>query len=302
MGGVKESRRRRFVWVAIAGALAVGLLAVAGLWVAASKQTQTSGVEPTVPDSPAVETGYTSVADMLSHDPFYIAHRGGSATWPEMSIGSYTKAVELGVGAIEVSVARTKDGKFFGLHDKTLDRTSEVNGDVDPANLTWAELTAKYQNKLNSASPAGEPYTLVSDIFAKFASNHVIFVDPKYIGDSDSRAELIDQMLSYAPAEHWVLKGYYDNTTLAAAARQAQIQTWGYYYARDLDKLSATAQDWDMLGLETGATPSQWTSVKAQGKPVIAFFITSRASLAQAKAKGADGMMVSDIPATLTAS
>ena len=205
------------------------------------------------------------------------------------------------MGAIEVSVARTKDGKFFGLHDKTLDRTSLVSGGIDPTTLTWAELTSKYQNKLNASSPQGEPYTLVSEVFEEFASNHVIFVDPKYIGDAARRDELIELMLSFAPAEHWVLKGYYDNATLASAAQDAEIQSWGYYYARDLEKLATTATNWDMLGLELNATAAQWSMVKAQGKPVIAFFITDAATLAQAKAKGANGMMVSDVLASLRA-
>ena len=129
----------------------------------------------------------------------------------------------------------------------------------------------------------------------------MIFVDPKYIGDAARRDELIELMLSFAPAEHWVLKGYYDNATLASAAQDAEIQSWGYYYARDLEKLATTATNWDMLGLELNATAAQWSMVKAQGKPVIAFFITDAATLAQAKAKGANGMMVSDVLASLRA-
>lgn len=282
------------VWVVIGG-----VLAAAAVGLVAMRMTADPAAQPAAPTSQTAHTTYSNVADMQAHDPFYVAHRGGSATWPEMSITAYTQATEYGIGAIEVSVARTKDGKFFGLHDRTLDRTSKVPGGVDPANLTWAELTAKYQNKLNSKSPEGEPYTLASDIFEKFANDHVIFVDPKYIGDEAARTELIEQMLSYAPADHWVLKGYYDNTALATAARDADIQSWGYYYARDLDKLDSTVSSWDMLGLELNASAAQFASVKAKGKPVIAFFITDQATLAQARAKGATGMMISNVPATL---
>ena len=282
------------VAVSIVAAIVVVVLAVLAIKIVSSKDAM-----PPTPTPLATKAGYSSVADMQSHDPFFIAHRGGSAQWPEMSMLAYENAVESGVGAIEVSVARTKDGVFFGLHDKTIDRTSGVAGDVDPTTLTWAELSSKYQNKLNAPTAQGVPYVQVSEIFAKFAATHVIFVDPKYIGDAQQRQDLLGQMLAAAPAEHWVLKGYYDNASLTTAAREVGIATWGYYYARDMGKLAATAKNWDMLGLELNAAPAQWSTVKAQGKPVIAFFITGEATLAEATTKGADGMMVSDIPATL---
>ena len=191
----------------IVALIVVATIVVVVLAVLAVRIVSRSDAPPPTPSQPASTTGYSSVADMQSHDPFYVAHRGGSARWPEMSMVAYEKAVELGVGALEVSVARTKDGVYFGLHDKTLDRTSLVSGGIDPSTLTWAQLTSKYQNKLNATDPAGVPYARIDEIFAKFASNHVIFVDPKYIGDAGQRQDLIDQMLAAAPAEHWVLKG-----------------------------------------------------------------------------------------------
>lgn len=282
----------------IVALIVVATIVVIVLAVLAVRIVSRSDAPPPTPSQPASTTGYSSVADMQSHDPFYVAHRGGSARWPEMSMLAYEKAVELGVGALEVSVARTKDGVYFGLHDKTLDRTSLVSGGIDPSTLTWAQLTSKYQNKLNATDPEGVPYARIDEIFAKFASNHVIFVDPKYIGDAGQRQDLIDQMLAAAPAEHWVLKGYYDNASLTTAARTAGIATWGYYYGRDLAAFDSTAQNWDMLGLDLAATAEQWAMVKAKGKPVIAFFISDTTTRNEATEKGANGMMVSDVPAT----
>lgn len=296
VGGGKWGAAR----VIFVGAVAVVVVIVGAMIVVRATSNPASvPAAPTSPPASPTNATYTSVDDMRSHDPFFVAHRGGSAQWPEMSMVAYTEAARLGVGALEVSVARTKDGVFFGLHDQTLDRTSEVTGNIDPATLTWAELNATYKNKLNASTPDGVPYAQVSEIFGEFARDHVIFVDPKYIGDPQQRADLIDQMLEAAPAEHWVLKGYNDNVALTKAAREAGIQTWGYYYARDLSRLAETAPNWDMLGLELNATPAQWQTVIAQGRPVIAFFISSEAMLDQAKTNGAQGMMVSDVPAVL---
>lgn len=268
---------------AMAGSVVLWLLASVLVPVGAS-------AAGTVPET------YASVADMQAHQPFYIAHRGGSADWPEMSLAAYSNAAAWGAGAIEVSVARTKDGEYFGLHDATLDRTSLTRGAVDPRTLTWAELTTTYRNKLNATASDGEPYAALSQIFAAHAGRRVIFVDTKYIGADAHRDELIDLMLSYAPAQTWVLKGYYDDAELAMLARDAGVTSWGYYYARDLDEFAATSSRWDMLGLEVDATRAQWAEVTATGKPSIAFMIANRQDLADAFAKGADAMMTTSIP------
>ena len=282
-------RWRRFGVIGLLVALAL-IVAFVGVLIATKPNGQ--------PEMNQAQRSLT-VAQMLEQHPFLIAHRGGSADWPEMSVTAYTQAVSLGVDALEVSVARTRDGVFFGLHDRTLDRTSKISGQVDPTTLEWADLKARYKNKLNSTDPAGEDYTPVSDVFGTFAASRVIFVDTKYIGDQQQRTDLINLMLSYAPADHWVLKGYYTDAALAHQARQVGIQSWGYYYARDLTNLESTSSNWDMLGLELAATPAQWSQVTSKGKPTIAFFITGPADLEQAVTKGADGMMVSGVRATL---
>ncbi len=289
------SGRPRVWLVAIVIAVGVVLVAlVATMLVRSSSGSPQSGDQPTADPSSLTPASYASVADMVSQDPFFVAHRGGSAQWPEMSLLAYRNAAEWGVGALEVSVARSKDGVYFGLHDKTLDRTSQVAGDIDPATLTWDEITTSYRNKLNSTTTQGEPYTRVTEIFEEFASTHVIFVDTKYIGDPGQRAELVELMLAAAPADHWVLKGYYDNISLTSLARDNEIASWGYYYVRDLSELAATVGSWDMLGLEIAASKEQFAAVLKEGKPVIAFFVSDSSSLSEAESKGAQGMMLTD--------
>lgn len=278
----------------------VGVIAVLGMLLAAcTSPPAVDGSNPATSAPTAIPVHYDSVDAMLAAQPFYVAHRGGSADWPEYSMTAYENAANWGMGALEVSVARTSDGQYFGLHDSTLDRTSQVTGNIDPGTLTWDELRTTYQNKLNASSPAGVDYTLVTDVFERFARDHVIFVDTKYIGGSTQRQELVDMMLSVAPAEHWVLKGYYDDRNLAQLAKSAGIASWGYYYAKDLPKLNETAHDWDMLGLDLAATNSEWAQIKSMNKPVIAFFIDTKAQVSQALAKGANGLMVSGVRATL---
>lgn len=59
-----------------------------------------------------------------------IAHRGAAAEAPENSMPAFDLAIELGADALELDVRRSADGELVVVHDATLDRTSDGNGEV----------------------------------------------------------------------------------------------------------------------------------------------------------------------------
>ncbi len=67
-----------------------------------------------------------------------IAHRGASGLAPENTLAAFSKALEIGVDAIELDVHATKDRKVVVIHDSTLDRTTDAKGKV--SELTLAEV------------------------------------------------------------------------------------------------------------------------------------------------------------------
>ena len=68
------------------------------------------------------------------------AHRGASAEFPENTMASFQRAIDLGAGGIELDVHLSSDGVPVVIHDETLDRTSDATGPVD--GLTAAELAS----------------------------------------------------------------------------------------------------------------------------------------------------------------
>jgi glycerophosphoryl diester phosphodiesterase len=54
------------------------------------------------------------------------AHRGASAYAPENTVAAFAHAADLGAQAVELDVQRTRDGELVVLHDKTLERTTDV--------------------------------------------------------------------------------------------------------------------------------------------------------------------------------
>lgn len=240
--------------------------------------------------------GYSSVTAMLAANPFYIAHRGGSLNWPEMSLHAYTQAGFWGVGALEISVARTSDGVWFGLHDATLDRTSGTTGFV-AAEHTWAEVQAYQITAAATTDPAQStrPYATFQDIVAAYYDSHVFLVDIK--DAAAYRDELLDIMdaMPGTPTDKFVSKYYGPATTWAISARARGYKTWGYFYEVNAGSLATYEGFYDILGMEYGASAPTWTTITSFGKPVIGHVIADSTQATTALSRGAVGLMVSGV-------
>ncbi len=80
-------------------------------------------------------------------------HRGAAGLAPENTLASVRKALELGVDRVEVDVQQTKDGVVICMHDRTLDRTTDMQGQVRQG--VWSELkTAKANIGFEKSFPA----------------------------------------------------------------------------------------------------------------------------------------------------
>jgi glycerophosphoryl diester phosphodiesterase len=64
-----------------------------------------------------------------------IGHRGAKAYEPENTLRSFSKAIQLGVDAVELDIRRTKDDKIVVIHDAKVDRTTNGKGLVNALTL-----------------------------------------------------------------------------------------------------------------------------------------------------------------------
>lgn len=240
--------------------------------------------------------GYASVTAMLAEAPFYIAHHGGDGNWPEMSLHAYTQSGFWGVGALELSMARTSDGVWFGLHDETLDRTSGTTN-FYPEDHTWAEVQAYQITAAETDDPSQptRPYMRWEEIVEAYYESHVIFVDPKHA--TEYREELLDLMdaLPGTPTDRLVGK-YFGVASLWASSAQARgYKTWGYFYEANLADLPTFQGYYDILGMEYSASQAAWDAINAYGKPVVGHIVNTTTQANTALSKGADGLMVESV-------
>ena len=62
--------------------------------------------------------------------PWFIAHRGYRARYPENTLVAFQAALDAGVQMIELDVALSRDRKLVVIHDATLERTTNGEGAV----------------------------------------------------------------------------------------------------------------------------------------------------------------------------
>jgi hypothetical protein len=240
--------------------------------------------------------GYATVTNMLATSPFYIAHRGGSINWPEMSLHAYTQAGFWGVGAFEVSLARTSDGVWFGLHDDTLDRTSGTTGFVASAH-TWSEVQAYQITAAGTTNPGQptRPYMRWEELMDAYYDSHVFLVDPKAaVGFASEILDKMDAMPGDS-TEKFIAKYYGVSSSWVNAATARGYKSWGYFYQTDAANFAAYQGRWDILGMDYNADNATWNTILSYGKPVIGHIVPNSTAATTALGYGASGLMVSGV-------
>nr|DAS26746.1 MAG TPA: hypothetical protein [Caudoviricetes sp.] len=234
----------------------------------------------------AMPSGYPSIDAMVAQKGFLVAHRGGSVSWPEMSMRAYTNSVAHGAGALEVSVGRTSDGVWVLAHDQNLKRVDPAAPDTPIAQMTWAEVR-RYRT-------SGERILRIEEYLEAYGSSHVTVLDPKY--SAQQWADLAAKLPADAKSRV-IWKSAGDATWLAAQWRAAGWRCWGYAYAQHASdgSLSKWAPAWDYLGFPWDASALAWKVATSLGKPVWAHICPSKAAYDQGLQNGAVGCMVSGV-------
>ena len=243
--------------------------------------------------------GYASVTALLADTSRHptIAHRGGSANYPEFSEYAYDHSVTNGFGVLEFSCGWTSDLVPFGLGLQYLDTAAGLTAgtNLDPTTITWATLSSTYQNKTNPVS-AGvyQPFYKLADFLTKYTPTHVVCVDPKFgFGTLAKVNAMLDICDAHGGPSRIIIKfdSPTSDTTLTTAAHARGYKCMNYW-GTDLTSLTAQQSNWDILGYAYNASSSDWASILTLGKPTWAAVIPDTAGVATATSNGAGLMMV----------
>ena len=234
----------------------------------------------------AIPYGSRSVEEMLKTPKFFVAHRGGSASWPEHTERAYSQCPIFKFHGLEMSCGQSSDGVWFGCHDQSLSRL--VPSLTKPADqYTWAEIKA-------AASQTEYMPARLDWLIEHYIDSHVLVVDPKY-----KTGKWEEFLAVFKGLENKIIfKAYGDTRWAFDQIRSKGVKTWGYAYAGDKDK--AWYADWaegetcDVLSMEYTAPQDIWTALKASGKPLVSHIPSVPESVKMGWDKGADGTICSN--------
>ena len=100
--------------------------------------------------------------------PVPIAHRGGSAVWPQNTMAAFSDAAGLGYRHLETDVQATVDGVLAISHDDVLAPVADRDGRI--SEMTWSEVS---QVRVD-----GEPIPRLEELLDAFVDVR-ISIDPK---------------------------------------------------------------------------------------------------------------------------
>lgn len=129
--------------------------------------------------------------------PLMLAHQGGEALAPTNTMAAFDNADRIGGSDfLDIDIHLTRDGQIVGIHDETVDRTTNGHGRVDTFTLEeLQQLDAGYnfQDLQGNYSYRGQGVRVVTleEIFNKYADKYYLHFEIKdtYPKDGPSQIE-----------------------------------------------------------------------------------------------------------------
>jgi len=97
---------------------------------------------------------------------YFFGHRGYNALFPENTLLAFRKAIEAGANGFELDVARSADGVLFCMHDDSVERTT--NGQGECAELDWDYIRTLDAGSHKNAAFAGERVPSLEEVLDYF--------------------------------------------------------------------------------------------------------------------------------------
>ena len=134
-----------------------------------------------------------------------IAHRGFSAVYPENTLLSFNKALELGVTHLELDLQLTHDGQLVVLHDRTVDRTT--NGSGEASDLTLGEIKELDAGIWRGEEFAGNRVPTYKEVIQDLDAPATLVTELKFAGNDGIR-KVIEEIDACGAADRVVISSF----------------------------------------------------------------------------------------------
>lgn len=114
-----------------------------------------------------------------------IAHRGASGHAPEHTWAAYDQAIEMGADYLELDLHMSADGEMIAIHDDTLDRTTNGQGNVQDSDLSDLKAldAGSWFNQafpeLANAAYAGAKLLTLNEVIDRYGDDIRYYIETK---------------------------------------------------------------------------------------------------------------------------
>lgn len=255
------------------------------------------GVQGLIRNVSSVILGRTTLMEKMLDREFYWAHRGGSRSWPEMTMYAYEQSALRNYDALEFSLGRSSDGVWFGCHDETLSRITGGALTGRPSDYTWAQIReTEVVGSIAADNPTqpGRPHLTLDDFLDRFYGERVLIFDVKHQSSHDH--ELFNKLNSLPGIPQSNIMGkFFGISAFNIPWQRDGYLAWGYFYEDNASDYNTYLGRWDLLGLEYTASRAHWNRLLEENKPVVSHILPNEAAVAMSRDKGASGFQVSGV-------
>jgi glycerophosphoryl diester phosphodiesterase len=157
-----------------------------------------------------------------------MGHRGAAALEPENTLLSISRAVEIGVDAVEIDVRLSKDKVPVVIHDFTVDRTTNGTGPVSGHEL-------KEIKKLDAGK--GETIPTLQEVMDLIESRVTLVIELK---DADTERPVMELLEKNQLEENIYVISFWHELVRAAKERNDRIRTGVLLVGCPVDSCVAT--------------------------------------------------------------
>ncbi len=233
-----------------------------------------------------------------------IGHRGASGYYPENTLVSFEKAIEMGADMLELDVHVTKDDSIVVMHDYSVSRTTNGKGEIE--NMDFDEIRALDAGSWFNEKFKNEKVPTLNEVLQLVNGRTKVLVELKWPSKGiykDLVKKVIDIVRQHH-AESWVILQSFETRYLQQAAELApdltvQQLVFGksallpVYFERSLKfgnfKPEPNAASVNIFYMYI--TPSFLKKMHKMGKTVYAFTPNNESDMRKLIAMGVDGII-----------
>ncbi|WP_373055765.1 glycerophosphodiester phosphodiesterase [Zunongwangia sp. H14] len=219
-----------------------------------------------------------------------IGHRGAKGHLAENTLESIAKAIAFGVDMVEIDVHRCASGEIVVMHDFTLDRTTNVSGEV--AAKSWEYLkTLKIEREFK--------IPLLTEVLALIEGKCAINIELKGLNTAQAVCDIVQEHIKTGSWEYkdFILSSFQKNELFEVRKYDEQIPI-GILSKASLAEAINLGEKLNASAIHPSAgiiTRENVVEAQAKGFKVNVWTVNEPETIARMKEFGVDGI-ISDFP------